>query len=241
MPSWPDSRLGADREAAAQLVLLRIAQLGAVLLIGNLLEELASYVGDAQGLAVSNHVSVVVHSKAVEVDLEAYENPKYYDTLSRVQREAAFRPNQVVRGLLQTGQSAISLLAVAGLLVSLHWAVALLLFLVTLPGAWVQFRFSNKMYRWQRSRTPTERQVSYFNWMLSTDQAAKEIRLFHLGRCSSSGSKRCASRCGVSASGWREKARSRSSGRERRRPWPCTAHTRSWRSAPCRGRSRWAA
>jgi ATP-binding cassette subfamily B protein len=87
----------------------------------------------------------------------------------------------VVRGLMQIGQNTINLLAIAGLLFSLHWGIALLLFAVTIPGAYVQMRFSGRNYRWMRSRTPTERQVNYFNWMLSNDQTAKEIRLFNLG------------------------------------------------------------
>jgi ATP-binding cassette subfamily B protein len=171
----------ADKAAAAQQVLWLIALTGGVMLLDNLLSQAVSLVQLAQSLAVTNHISSVVHSKAIEVDLEAYENPRYYDTLSRVQRDAAFRPTQVVRGLMQLGQNAINLLAVAGLLISLHWGIALLLFVVTLPGAYVQWRYSGHMYRWQRERTPTERQVSYFNWMLANDQTAKEIRLFQLG------------------------------------------------------------
>jgi ATP-binding cassette subfamily B protein len=171
----------ADHHAALHRVLVLIALAGATILLDNLLSEAASLVQEAQSLAVTNHISAVVHAKAVEVDLEAYENPRYYDTLSRVQREAAYRPTQVVRGLMQIGQNSINLLAIAGLLFSLHWGIALLLFAVTLPGAWAQMRFSGRNYRWMRSRTPTERQVSYFNWMLSNDQTAKEIRLFNLG------------------------------------------------------------
>jgi ATP-binding cassette, subfamily B, bacterial len=171
----------ADKAAATQHVLSLIALTGGIILLDNILSQAVSLVHQAQSLAVTNHISAVVHSKAIEVDLEAYENPRYYDTLSRVQRDAGYRPTQVVNGLMQLGQNAINLLAVAGLLISLHWGIALLLFMVTLPGAYVQWRFSGQMYRWQRERTATERQVSYFNWMLANDQTAKEIRLFQLG------------------------------------------------------------
>jgi ATP-binding cassette subfamily B protein len=173
--------MATDKIAAGQHILLLVLSTGGVMLLSDLLSEASDLVRDAQGEKVTNFISATVHSKAIAVDLEAYENPKYYDTLSRVQRDAAYRPNQVVRGLTAIIQSAVNLLAVAGLLASLHWGVALLLFLVTLPGAWVQWKFSSKMYRWQRQRTPTERQVSYFNWMLAGDQTAKEIRLFNLG------------------------------------------------------------
>jgi ATP-binding cassette, subfamily B, bacterial len=171
-----------DRTAALHHALQLIALTGGTVLLGNLLSEAASLAQEAQSLAITNHIAAVVHAKAVEVDLEAYENPRYYDTLSRVQREASYRPSQVLNGLMQLAQNGINLLAVAGLLFALHWGIALLLFAVTIPGAIVQMRFSGRTYRWMRSRTPTERQVSYFNWMLSNDQTAKEIRLFNLGQ-----------------------------------------------------------
>jgi ATP-binding cassette subfamily B protein len=171
-----------DHAAALHRAMMLIVATGVTVLAGNLLSELASLAQEAHSLAVTNHISAVVHAKAVEVDLEAYENPRYYDTLSRVQREASYRPTQVVNGLMQLGQNGVNLLAVAGLLFALHWAIALLLFLVTIPGALVQMRFSGRTYRWMRNRTATERQVSYFNWMLSNDQTAKEIRLFNLGQ-----------------------------------------------------------
>lgn len=171
----------ADKMAAGRDVLFLVLATGALTLLSDLLSEASDLVRDAQGEQVTNYISATVHSKAIAVDLEAYENPKYYDTLSRVQRDAAYRPNQVVRGLTGIAQSAVNLIAVAGLLISLHWLVAVLLFVVTLPGAWVQWKYSSRMYKWQRQRTPTERQVSYFNWMLAGDQTAKEIRLFNLG------------------------------------------------------------
>jgi ATP-binding cassette subfamily B protein len=171
----------ADRVASGKHLLTLLLATGGTMLIGDLLSEISDIVRDAQGDQVTNYVSATVHTKAISVDLDAYENPKYYDTLSRVQRDAAYRPNQVVRSLTGLAQNAVNLLAVAGLLLSLHWGIALLLFLVTIPGAWVQFRYSTGVYRWQRKRTPTERQVNYFNWMLSSDQSAKEIRLFNLG------------------------------------------------------------
>lgn len=168
-------------EAAIRVTLGLIALTGGMMLLDNILSQAMSLVQTSQGLAVTNHIATVVHAKAIEVDLEAYENPAYYDTLRRVQQEAPYRPGSVVRGLMSLGQSILNLLAMVGLLIALHWGIALLLFVVTLPGAYVQWRFSGDMFRWNRKRTPTQRMVSYFNTILTGDQNAKEIRLFNLG------------------------------------------------------------
>ena len=80
-------------------------------------------------------------------------------------------------GGLYTG----SLVAMAGLLFSFHWGVAVVLFAAAVPGVLVRLKYSGEMYRWQRQRTETERKASYLNWMLTGDTHAKEIRLFGLG------------------------------------------------------------
>jgi len=38
-----------------------------------------------------------------------------------------------------------------------------------------------RSYLWQREITPMERQAGYFNWLLTRDTHAKEVRLFDLG------------------------------------------------------------
>ena len=123
----------------------------------------------------------VLLAKSVEVDLEYYESARYYDTLHRAQREAPSRPISIVNGLAQIGQNGISLLAIAGLLLSFHWIVAAILFAAVMTGTAVRLRYTGKMYRWQREQTATERQAGYLNWMLTDSSHAKEIRLFDLG------------------------------------------------------------
>jgi ATP-binding cassette subfamily B protein len=123
----------------------------------------------------------VLHAKSIEVDLEYYENPQYFDTLHRAQQEGPYRPTQIINGLIRLGQNSISLLAIAGLLLTFHWLIALILFLAAIPGILVRVKHSGRIYQWQRERTSVERKASYFNWLLTGDVHAKEIRLFGLG------------------------------------------------------------
>ncbi len=77
------------------------------------------------GQVVTDHVSDVIHSKSMVVDLEYYENSRYYDSLHRAQQEAMSRPMQIVTDLLTTGQSAVTMVAMAALLFTLSWGIAL--------------------------------------------------------------------------------------------------------------------
>ena len=170
-----------DKGDAFRQVAIYIALAGAAGVITVALSSLGRLVSEQQTQVVSDRMYDVLHAKSVEVDLEYYENAQYYDTLYRAQREGSFRPNSIVNGLVQTTQAGISFVAMAGLLLSFHWTVAVVLLLAVIPGIVVQLRYAGKFYFWQRKRTPTEREATYFNWMLTSDIFAKELRIFGLG------------------------------------------------------------
>ncbi len=158
-----------------------IGLMAAVTLLSSLANSAASLVSQVQTLEVSDFMRRVVHAKSISLDLAHYEIPQYYDTFQRAQREAAFRPMSVVQGLLNLGQNSFSLAALVGLLSLFHWSIALVLLLAVLPDLLVKIGFSKKVFRWQRLRTPLERQTNYFDFLLTGAAHAKEIRLNQLG------------------------------------------------------------
>jgi ATP-binding cassette subfamily B protein len=175
------SLTAADKIAAFRHVALLIGLAAGVALFKSLCQLLANVVKEAQALTVTDYMYDILHAKSIAVDLEYYENPQYFDTLHRAQHEGPHRPMHILNGLIRLGQSSISLIAIAGLLFFFHWAVALILFVAAVPGVLVRLRYSERMYRWERERTSVERKARYFNWLLTGDVHAKEIRLFGLG------------------------------------------------------------
>lgn len=171
----------SNKEAAFGHILFLILLTAGVAFLTALSRSASSVVSENQAALVSDHILDLLHAKSIEVDLEYYENPKYYDTLHRAQSDAPFRPTRIVNGLVQIGQSSISLLAVFWLLASLSWVVAIALTVTAIPTALVRLIYSDKTYRWQRACTAKERKAWYFHWMLTGDSHAKEIRLFELG------------------------------------------------------------
>jgi ATP-binding cassette, subfamily B, bacterial len=162
-------------------VLFLIAIAGGIALASALCRALAAFVSEGQSQAVTDHIYDLLHAKAVEADLEYYENSQYHDRLQRALQEAAFRPTHIVNGLIQVLQSAITLAAMAGLLFSFYWGLAVALLAAAIPGIILRARQADQSYRWQRAQTPTERRAWYFHWLLTGIVHAKEIRLFDLG------------------------------------------------------------
>ena len=158
-----------------------IAAMGAVTLAGALASSLTALVNEVQAQSVTDYMASVIHAKSVQADLAYYENSQYYDTLHRAQKEAPYRPTHIVNGLVQVGQSSVALIAIVGLMLSLHWIVAAVLLLAVVPSMLVRLRYSQQLYTWQHQRTSSERQASYIQLLLTNEAHAKEIRLFNLG------------------------------------------------------------
>ena len=168
------------QDVAFRPVLLVISLAAGIAVFSNVCRVLAGLVNEAQAQAVTDHVMELLHAKSATVDLAYYESPDFYDALHRAQEQAPFRPPRIVRGLVQAGQSTLSLLAMAALLSSFDPAVAFVLCAAAVPGVLVRLRFSNRVYKFERDRTQAERRSWYYHWLLVSDTTAKELRLFGL-------------------------------------------------------------
>jgi ATP-binding cassette subfamily B protein len=170
-----------DRASNFSQLVIFIVLTGVVTLVSTVCSSSAELVNTAQSQQVTDYMSSIIHAKSIEVDLEYYENPQYFDTLQRAQEEATYRPKQILNNLVDAGQNVISLVAMVGLLLSLHWGVASVLFVAAIPSVLVRVKFADIMYHWHRKRTEIERQAEYLSWLLTGNIFAKEIRLFDLG------------------------------------------------------------
>lgn len=171
----------SDKAAFFQQALVWILFAAGVALLAVLCRSLMEMVKEAQSLIVTDSVSDVLHAQSIAVDLAYYEDPHYFDNLHQAQAEAPYRPTHIVNGLIQVGQNGLSLIGIIILLFSFNWMLALVLFLVALPGAWVRVMFSRKFYGLKQKQIQMERKSSYYNEILTDSDHAKELRLFNLG------------------------------------------------------------
>lgn len=174
--------LGGDStEAQMVQVYMVLTAVGAVMLLTGLARTVGSLAHKEESRRIADYMHDVIQHKAIEVDLQYYENPAYQDTLHRAQEEATFRPAIIVRALTAILQNTISLLGVAWLLFIFKWQVLILLIFAVLPGMVVRFVFSSKEFLNERNYTQKERQAVYYHYLVVGREMAKEIRLFRLG------------------------------------------------------------
>ena len=170
-----------DPQQVFSQVLPLIILAGVAAIFDSFCQSLNELVNTAHSQKVTDYMQGIIHAKSVEADLEYYENAKYHDALQRAQQEAPYRPPQILNRLAQLGQNCISLVAMLGLLISLHWGIIGVLLIATIPAVFVKVEYSRTIYTWQRRRTQLQRQSMYLGWMLTNEQFAKETRLFDLG------------------------------------------------------------
>jgi len=142
----------------------------------------AALAREAQGFAVSDHVNRLIHAQAVRADLAFYESPAYFDTLQRARQSGAQRPAQVAANVLMTFKSAILLAGIVVLIATINAWLLVLIGLAILPALLIRLYFTRMQYDWQKGRVQLERRASYFDWLLTSDVHAKELRLNRLGQ-----------------------------------------------------------
>lgn len=119
--------------------------------------------------------------KAIAVPYAAFEDPAFYDALTRARREAVGRPVSLLGGLFAGIQAFAVLVGSAGLLFRFSPLCALAILLAALPGFLSETRFASAVFRLQNRRATEAREQAYLEQVLTRDDHAKEVRLFGTG------------------------------------------------------------
>jgi ATP-binding cassette subfamily B protein len=112
------------------------------------------------------------------VPLEAFEDSAFYDRLQRVQANAISRPLLVTTSLLGLLGSAIGAVAIGAALLAVEPLLLPVLLLVGGPGLWLARRASRTEFAHAVAQTPNLRRRIYLRELLSSRDAAKEVRAF---------------------------------------------------------------
>lgn len=166
---------------AVQPALLWVAAMAVLLLLMEALESIMAWIRTLQSELVSDHVSGLIHDKASSLDMAFFETPDYYDRLHRARIDAISRPIALLENVGSLVQNGITLIAMAGVLMRFGWWVPLALIVSTLPAFHVVLQSAMHRHQWRVRNTTAERRTRYYDYMLTSQEAAAELRLFALG------------------------------------------------------------
>ncbi len=126
-----------------------------------------------------NHISVRVMEHAASLDLQAYEDPVFYDRLERARVQATDRLYmiQAIGRLIQQVITTITLSI--SIIVFSPWLL-LLLIVGVIPAFVGETHFAFLGYAKNFRQTPIRRQLDYLRVLGGSKEAAKELKLFGL-------------------------------------------------------------
>ena len=155
-------------------------ELGLVILQATLTRGLG-LIRSILGSRLGTDVNVAILERATALELRHFEDPEFYDKLSRARREASSRPMSLVTESFSLVQNLLTLAGYAALLLQFSGWVVLALMLATIPATIAEMRFSKATFRLRNWRSPDSRRLIYLEYVLANDEHAKEVKLFGLG------------------------------------------------------------
>ncbi len=132
------------------------------------------------GELVANHIRLAIICKARTVDLGSFDRPEFYEKLENANREAGYRPIQIISAVFSTVSAAISAISFVVILAGLHPAAPVLIMLMALPGAVINYIYRHKTFLYMRHRSKDRRQMNYYASVMTNKDMVKEIRLLGL-------------------------------------------------------------
>jgi ATP-binding cassette subfamily B protein len=167
---------GSDQHVRA-IVILAVLQL--VLLLGSSFLQTAGNISQQllqERLAI--HVQLQIMRHAATLDLADFENAAYYDQLQQAQRESARRPVEMVSGVFGLGRSIVTFATMVALLLGLSPWVAAAALISPIPAFISGSRYGWWGFQQMRRQSPVRRVMSYLTTLMTTDEYAKEVKLF---------------------------------------------------------------
>jgi ATP-binding cassette, subfamily B, bacterial len=164
--------------SATELLWLAIIEF-ALAAVGNIAGRLIDYYDAVLADRYTRHVSIEVMRHASQLDLQAYEDPIFYDRLERARVQATDRLGMIqsIGRLFQQVVTTVSLSA--AILFFSPWLL-LLLIACLIPAFLGESHFAFLNYAKNFRQTPAKRQLDYLRQLGGSKEAAKELKLFGL-------------------------------------------------------------
>lgn len=153
-----------------------------LVLIGSVTHQVRSLVDRILQSQLTNHVNSLIINKAINLDLQFFENPVFYDTLQNARRQADVSALNIVNSTLQMAQQIITLVSLVVLLLRFSPWLAAIVFVSAIPSFLSQSQYAERAFRAVTRRAPEARLLNYLETLLTGNDTVKEIKLFGLGQ-----------------------------------------------------------
>jgi ATP-binding cassette, subfamily B, bacterial len=150
-----------------------------LIVAGNIFGRLIDYYDTVLADRYTRHVSIEVMNHASQLDLQAYEDPVFYDRLERARVQATDRLG-MIQSIGRLFQQAITTLSLSAAILFFSPWLLLVLIVCIVPAFLGESHFAFLSYAKNFRQTPAKRQLDYLRQVGGSKEAAKELKLFGL-------------------------------------------------------------
>lgn len=165
-----------------QIIVELIVLFGAVQLLTALATQYSSYINTIFQQQLTDHLSIKVLNKAIDVDYEYYENPAYHDNLHLAQQQSIYKAAQILTNFNALLLNSLSLLLLIGFFFTLNSLFGLLFMVLSVPLACIRWYAGYASLRMEQQFAPQERESNYLHQVVTGLSFAKELRVFGFGK-----------------------------------------------------------
>ncbi len=150
------------------------------LLLSRATSQFKGTLTNLSGEMVISHIKVKIAKKTKEIDLADFDRPEFFEKLENANREASTRPISILTATLTLFSNLISTVSFIVTLGALHPLIPLVLLVLALPSAVINFKYRKVTFRYIKDHTTERRRMHYFTNTLSNRDQVKEIKLLDL-------------------------------------------------------------
>ncbi len=169
--------LGEGFSSSVQLILL-------LQLLIAVLGHAASLFTEYQKIVVRDSVSAFlklrIAAHTAQLDLEFFEQPENYDAFAKAREEMDFRPFLMTMTLIDALEALVTITGFFVVIFAFQPLLGLALLLAALPSLFAASRSGAGIFALFDALTPEGRRAAYADELLTSDEAAKEVRLYQL-------------------------------------------------------------
>ena len=145
------------------------------------LGRFVSLVDSLLGDRFTNYVSIRLMEHAISLDLVSFEDPVFYDKMERARRQTTARLGMLA-GLAGMAQQLLTLISLLSAVLFYYPWLLLLLAVATVPVFLGETRFAMLNYSMLYRYTPERRELDYLRYLGASNESAKEIKIFGIGK-----------------------------------------------------------
>ncbi len=132
------------------------------------------------GELVVNYIKTMLITKAKEIDLSSFDRPEFYEKLENANREASMRPISILASTFNVISAVISVVSFVVVLVGLSPYAPLVILVASIPGAFVNYVYRNRSFRYLRRHSKERRLMNYYSGIMVDKDRAKEVKILGL-------------------------------------------------------------